>query len=69
MSTMRGESLEEIDLDGHVDARGIRYIGSALRQANGKYVCLADVKGCLCHVECTISLRGPNDARGPDVTP
>jgi len=48
--------LEEIDLDGHVDAKGIRYIGKATRQMNGKYLCLANVGGALCRVEITLTL-------------
>lgn len=41
----------EIDLDGHVDAKGVRYIGKAARQPDGTWRCLADVAGCLCIVE------------------
>lgn len=45
----------EVDLHGRVDARGIRYIGKAVRTKAGSYVCLADVEGCLCRVEVTLS--------------
>ena len=45
---------EEIDIDNYVDARGIRYIGKAIKQNNGKYFCLADVGGMLCRVEVVI---------------
>lgn len=46
---------KEFDLEGHVDARGIRYFGKATRGANGKWKCLADVGGSLCVVECAIT--------------
>lgn len=46
-----------VDVDGHVDPRGIRYVGKAHRQPNGKYVCLADVGGALCRVEATITFE------------
>ncbi len=45
-----------VDLDGHVDRRGVRYIGKARRGANGLYTCLADVEGCLCWVEMSLTL-------------
>ena len=48
--------LEEVDLDGHVDRKGIRYIGKAKRQDDGKYICLAIVGGALCRVEVTLTL-------------
>jgi hypothetical protein len=48
--------LEEIDLDGHIDAKGIRYLGKAKRQEDGKYICLADIGGALCRVEVTLTL-------------
>lgn len=44
-----------VDVDGHIDRRGIRYIGTAHRQPDGKYIALADVEGCLCRVEVTLS--------------
>lgn len=53
---------EEVDLDGHVDARGIRYIGKARRQPGGKYHCLANVHGCLCLVEVAI-VASPSETR------
>jgi len=46
---------QEVDVDGWIDGKGVRYLGKALRQENGKYVCLADVNGCLCRVECAIT--------------
>jgi len=61
--------LDEIDLDGHVDAKGIRYIGKAKRQENGKYLCLADIHGALCRVEVTLTLidrsEEPNEHMKP----
>ena len=41
----------ELDVDGIVDAKGVKFIGKATRQANGTYRCLADVGGALCIVE------------------
>jgi len=46
----------EVDIDGVVDERRhICYIGKAKRQPNGKYMVLADVGGCLCRVEVSIT--------------
>ena len=45
--------LHELDLDGHI-VDGVRYIGKALLQPNGKWACLADVNGALCRVEVSI---------------
>jgi hypothetical protein len=56
------ELANTIDLDGHVDAKGIRYIGHATRQHDGKYVCLAIVGGALCRVEVTITVESPREA-------
>lgn len=39
------------DLDGHVDARGIKYIGKARKQNNGLWHCLAEIGGALCMIE------------------
>ena len=44
----------EIDIDGYVDAKGIKYIGKATKGQDGKWVCLANVAGTLCQVEVTI---------------
>ncbi len=44
----------EVDVDGYVDARGIRYFGKAARQEDGTWRCLADVDGMLCLVEVTL---------------
>jgi len=46
---------DAIDLDGYVDARGVRYVGKAMRQPDGKYIGLADVDGCLCRVELVLT--------------
>lgn len=46
----------ELDIDGHIDARGIRYIGKASKQfSSGKWKCLANVNGQLCLVEIKIT--------------
>lgn len=61
------EFPSEIDLDNHVDDKGIRYIGKAWRQPDGSWRCLAEVGGALCLVEVKITLPtfGPfaEDAR------
>lgn len=62
---MRARAMPmEVDLDGHVDARGVKYLGKALRQPDGLYICLADVNGCLCRVEVRIT---PSDETQPPV--
>ena len=45
----------EIDVDGLVDtSTGIRYIGKAMKDFDGCWVCLADVGGALCRVEVSV---------------
>lgn len=44
-----------VSVDGMIDDRGIRYIGTARRQPNGLYRVLADVGGSLCMVEARIT--------------
>ena len=51
------EPPEEVDVDGFVDAKGIKYIGKALKQPDGKWICIADVDGALCRVEVTIRFQ------------
>ena len=63
----------EIDVDGVFDeSTGIRYIGKAMKDFDGRWLCLADVGGALCRVE--VSVRptihvngdpGDEDDRGP----
>jgi hypothetical protein len=48
------ENPDEIDLDGHIDSKGVVYIGKAIRQPDGKHICLARVGNCLCRVEVNI---------------
>ncbi len=46
----------KVSLDGHKDEKtGVTYIGEATRREDGKYVCLANVQGCLCLVEVSIT--------------
>jgi hypothetical protein len=47
---------DEVDVDGHVDAKGVRYIGQAKRQPDGTWRALADIGGGLFLVECTVVL-------------
>lgn len=51
MKQMELKTGRVVDIDGHVDSRGIRYIGKATEQANGAWIALADVAGRLCRVE------------------
>lgn len=48
---------DELDLDNHVDARGIRYIGKARQRNDGKWEVLADLHGALCIVEVIITRK------------
>jgi hypothetical protein len=48
---MACELPDEVDLDGYIDAKGVKFLGKAKRQSDGKYVVLADVGLCLCVVE------------------
>jgi len=50
--------FREFDLDGHVDAKGVRYIGKAVLQPSGLYHVMAVVGGALCWVEVTIKHPG-----------
>lgn len=57
---------KEIDLDGHIDERGIKYIGVATLQPNGEYHAMAIVNRCLCRVACRIHIHvTPNNAPLP----
>lgn len=49
------ENRLEIDIDGYVDERGIKYLGKAVRQEDGTWQCLANVGGALCRVEVKIT--------------
>lgn len=46
----------EIDVDGLIDRRGIRFIGSAKRQQTGEWHALADVAGYLCRVALVVTV-------------
>jgi hypothetical protein len=43
----------EFDLDGHIDEKGVKYIGKAIRK-DGQWRCLAQVDDALCVVEIKI---------------
>jgi hypothetical protein len=59
------EVPDEVDLDGRIDEEnGIEYIGKARRQRNGKWTCLADVRGALALVEVTLRWAEPQDEQG-----
>jgi hypothetical protein len=53
---IRGIKVTEIDVDGHIDEKGIRYLGKAAKQPDGTWRCLADVGGALCLVEVRITV-------------
>lgn len=54
----------EEDIDGRVDKKfGIRYIGKARLQQNGKWRCLADINGALCLVEISLRFDQSDDSR------
>jgi hypothetical protein len=52
------ERVTEIDIDGYVDARGIRYLGRAKKMDDGTWRCVADVSGSMCLVEVKITIGG-----------
>jgi hypothetical protein len=45
----------EIYVDGLLERNGIRYLGTARQQRDGRWVALADVEGCLCWVEVKVT--------------
>lgn len=46
-----------VDVDGIVDEqKNVRYMGTARRQEDGTWTCLANVSGALCIVEVTITI-------------
>jgi hypothetical protein len=51
MKQLELTTTTRFSLEGHVDARGIRYLGEAALMGDGSWRCLADVGGCLCVVE------------------
>ena len=51
MRTITFDDVTEIDLDGHVDGRGIQYVGKAAKQADGTWKCIAIVDSALCVVK------------------
>lgn len=53
------EALQEVDIDGYVDEKGVRYVGKAARQPDGTWISLADVGGCLCRVLVKITPKEP----------
>ncbi len=66
VTTIRGPGLpDEVDLDGLVDARGVRFLGRALKLPTGLYTCLAEVNGCLCRVEVRITPAPPGVQGAP----
>lgn len=55
------ELPDEVDVDGRVDPKGVRYVGKAKRQPDGTWRALADVGGALCLVECTVTFLDLDD--------
>lgn len=62
---------KEVDLEGHIDAHGIEYIGIATLQPNGRYHVLAKVEDKLCRVECSIDVKStpPPTPEDPSAAP
>lgn len=52
------DEISEVVVEGMIDTKGVRYIGSARRQPNGRWRALADVGGRLCIVEASITFEG-----------
>jgi len=48
---------KELDVDGYIDAKGIRYLGKATKQPDGTWRCLADIAGALVLVQVKIKLH------------
>lgn len=59
----------EIDIDGHIDHKGVKYIGAATWVSGNLYRCLANVGGCLCVIEATIQPRREGHPAGTSVEP
>jgi hypothetical protein len=57
MTQLELRTQTEFDVDGHVDAKGIRYIGKAVLMGDGTWRCLANVGGALCRVEVKITFQ------------
>jgi len=61
MSELRATAAQfrqgEVDIDGHVDARGIEYRGKAHRQPDGTWTALALIGPALCLVELQLTLK------------
>lgn len=56
----------ELDLDGLVDQKGVEYIGKAVQQPDGTWICLANVNGALCRVQVTVHPQEINTALTKD---
>ena len=50
-------TTNEIDVQGMVNKKGVKFIGKAKRHENGTWTCLADVGGALCVVEVRITVE------------
>jgi len=48
---------DELDVDGRLDAKGVMFLGTAKRQDDGTWRCLANVGGALCIVEPKITFE------------
>ena len=44
-----------LDVNGRMDSKGVIFLGDAVQQFDGTWRCLANVCGCLCLVEVTIT--------------
>ena len=54
---MSAGDIIELDVDGMIDRRGVKFIGTARRQPDGTYRCLADVGGALLHWKDDVTIK------------
>lgn len=55
---------DELDMDGRVDSKGVRYFGKGKRVGPGLYRVLAQVGPALCVVEAKVTFSSSGDAGG-----
>lgn len=54
-----GPTKRTICIEGRIDeSRQIRYLGEATQMFDGTWRCLAEVQGCLCLVQITLTGEG-----------
>lgn len=63
-----GVEGQQICVDGMVDEKGVKYLGSAVFH-EGRWTALANVGGALCRVEVRLSSGAPSQPLQPPVSP